>query len=641
MQPRNVRSFPGGGTLQVRRSSLVCYLGIFINNKFNWEPHVKIMAARAQSSFRGLLLGNLVCGIDFHNWCLVFHAITLPVLLYGLLVWSHKAPKSLIRILQVAQNVAVHKISSTFCTTPVEPLHNMLAIPPIKHTIAKYRAAFTICLSKLPPTALLRTLPSHDPSTFYLPPDPIPTPLTSLLPTSFPVFCTPTGLTWSHSRVFTTLTAPATLTRTATIINLANNTPADHNAIHIYPIPHPNHFVIAFLTFSNGMCIEQGFRASHDRTLATAEAAIAGILSLGPHPGHHILIFVPNRNLHRPLLSLSKHKYLPQATLFTGALGMQCFLHPDITISIHPLAVKLNRKPTRADPRIFPCNWPGPRGKDFNLAELRMEAQLHHIPDALPNPLLKTLPFCLWKADQDNCVDPPRCKWTGGVIPVPESSLPSNLVIGSLSLGQRRAMCAALQVFFQHCFCGAYLQRMCPTSGDTITCPCTYLQTPILMTELDCDGNPWPKADATQDRSRGRMSIARPYATPRSLVSIANRGASFEALMAEQHANPCRTPSRSPPPAGGSARPLAARYGGPRCVQRRMAHPQQQETQVIHSASHILSDCPLVSIFRSCILKDYSFHYLFWTVKGTKALATFLVCSNSLLRPLPPHPDPP
>jgi len=202
-------------------------------------------------------------------------------------------------------------------------------------------------------------------------------------------------------------------------------------------------------------------------------------------------------------------------------------------------------------------------------------------------------------------------------------------------------MCAALQVFFQHCFCGAYSQRMCPTSGDTITCPCTYSQTPILMIELDCDGNPWPKAEATQDRSRGRLSVMRPYATPCSLVSIANQGAGFEALMAEQHTNPRLTPSRSPSPARGSARLPAARYGGPRRSQRRMAHPQQQDTTVLHSAPHILSDCPLVSIFCSHLLKDYSFHYLFWTVKGAEALATFLVRSNSLLRLLPPRPDPP
>jgi len=160
------------------------------------------------------------------------------------------------------------------------------------------------------------------------------------------------------------------------------------------------------------------------------------------------------------------------------------------------------------------------------------------------------------------------------------------------------------------------------------------------MTELDRDGNPQPKTEATRDRPRGRLSVAQPYATPRSIVSIANRGAGFEALMAEQHANPRLTPSRTPSPAQGSACLPAACYGGPQRSQHRMAHPQQH-VSVLHSAPHILSDCLLVSIFRSRILKDFSFQYLFWTVKGAEALATFLVRSNSLLHPLPPRPDPP
>ena len=487
---------PGGGTLTVRRSTTVRYLGVFVDEKLRWEPHVKIMAARAQSSLRGLhLLGNSVRGLDFHNWRTVFHAITLPILLYGFPVWSHRTPKSLINILQVAQNTAVRRISGTFRTTPVEPLHHMLAIPPIKYTIAKYRAAFLARLSRLPPTALLRNITAHDPAAVYIPPSPIPTALTTLLPSTFPVFCIPTNLTWTHPRIQQTLTLPPTPTHTASIIDLANNPPPGHTSVHVYPIPHPDHCIAAFLTFFDGTCIERGFRASHDCTLAAADAAIAGILSLSPHPGRHTLVFLPNRNLHHPLLSLKKHKYLPQATLFSGALDMLCLLHPDILVSIHPLAVKLNRKPTHADPRIFASNWPGPRGKDFNLAELRAEAQSLHLPANTPSPPLKTLPFRLWKADQENCADPPRCSWTGGVIPVPELSVPSDLVLGSLSLGQRRAMSATLQLFFKHCFCGAYSQRFRPTAGDVTTCPCTYTQTPIPMTELDRDGDPLPKAE--------------------------------------------------------------------------------------------------------------------------------------------------
>jgi len=181
------------------------------------------MAARAQSSFWGLLLGNSVRSIDFHSWHTVFHAITLPVLLYGLPVWSHRLPKSHVHILQVAQNIAVRRISGTFCTTPVEPLHHMLSIPPIKYTIAKYCAAFTAHLLRLLPTAILRTLPSFDPSALYPPLHPIPTPLSSLLPTTFPVFCIPTGLTWTHPQVHNTLVSPKTTAHQVTILQITNN----------------------------------------------------------------------------------------------------------------------------------------------------------------------------------------------------------------------------------------------------------------------------------------------------------------------------------------------------------------------------------------------------------------------------------
>ena len=353
------------------------------------------------------VLGNSVRGIDFNNWRTVFHAITLPVLLYGLPVWSYKVPKSIIQILQVAQNDAVRRMSGTFRTTPIEPLHNMLAVPPIKYTIAKYRAAFTNRISCLPPTAVLRTLPITDPTNYYVPPVQIPTPLTSLLPPSYPVYCIPSNVTWTHERVHNGLLSPKSDARTATILQIANNTPVNHTAIHIYPIPHPDYFVAAFLTFQDGSVIERGFRSSSDHMTAAVEAAIAGVLSLGQHPGQHTMIFVPNRTLHKPLFSLAKHKHLPQATLFTAALQMQCFLHPHTTIAVYPLPVKLRKKPTRADPRIFACDWPGPQSKNYHLAELRTEAQLLHLPEHVPPPTLKSLPFRLWKDDQDSRADPP------------------------------------------------------------------------------------------------------------------------------------------------------------------------------------------------------------------------------------------
>ena len=214
---------------------------------------------------------------------------------------------------------------------------------------------------------------------------------------------------------------------------------------------------------------------------------------------------------------------------------------------------------------------------------------------------------------------------TGGIIPVPESSTPSDLIRGSLTHGQRRAMSASIQVFFKHCFCGAYSTRFRPTAGDVTTCPCSFSQTPLPMVELDDDGDPRPKAEGNRDLLRGRQVDTRPYAVPPRGVSAPPTD--FESLMAEFADNPRRTPSRSPTPVLGG--------------RRRPRPPQAPPNIILHSAPHIIFDCPLLSTFRDRLIRGMSPHTLFWTVKGASALSLFLLRSNSLLRPLPARPDPP
>ena len=169
------------------------------------------------------------------------------------------------------------------------------------------------------------------------------------------------------------------------------------------------------------------------------------------------------------------------------------------------------------------------------------------------------------------------------------------------------------------------------------------------MTELDRDGDPLPKAEGDRDRFRGRGDAARPYATPRPIVSAASRGAGFEFLMNEFRDNPRRTPSHSPPPPSARRKKRErrrTRIGLPRRPSHDRRHHRARDElalrpDVLHSAPHILTTCPLVSVFRDRILQGASPHYLFWTVKGASALAMFLLRSNSLLRPLPARPDPP
>jgi len=69
-----------------------------------------------------------------------------------------------------------------------------------------------------------------------------------------------------------------------------------------------------------------------------------------------------------------------------------------------------------------------------------------------------------------------------------------------------------------------------------------------------------------------------------------------------------------------------------------------RSARIIHSPEHVILDCPLTAPFRhiiyDSILGSVNVRNLFYTIEG-EAPATFLLRSNSLLRPLPPRPDPP
>ena len=69
--------------------------------------------------------------------------------------------------------------------------------------------------------------------------------------------------------------------------------------------------------------------------------------------------------------------------------------------------------------------------------------------------------------------------------------------------------------------------------------------------------------------------------------------------------------------------------------------PPRNSRVVHHSARHVLTSCPLTATLREEIFQGDTLHTLFHTVKGAIKLATFLLRSNSLLRPLPARPDPP
>jgi hypothetical protein len=112
------------------------------------------------------LLGNSVRGLRFAVWRRLFQAIVIPILTYGIEAWHplHGTKTNLISVLQVAQNDALRKMSSCFHTTPIDPLHNLMAIPPITFTAQKLVRSYADRLSRLPPCHLVHTITTHNPA---------------------------------------------------------------------------------------------------------------------------------------------------------------------------------------------------------------------------------------------------------------------------------------------------------------------------------------------------------------------------------------------------------------------------------------------------------------------------------------------
>jgi Reverse transcriptase (RNA-dependent DNA polymerase) len=135
------------GTVTITSSKNVRYLGLFIDHKLTWHHHVKVMATRACRTLKALhLLGNSIHGLDHGNWRLAYNAICLPILTYGSPIW-YKGQKQLTKLLQDVQNDAVRWIVGAFCSTPTDPLHQLIAILPID-----------LCLQMLSKTAALTLL---------------------------------------------------------------------------------------------------------------------------------------------------------------------------------------------------------------------------------------------------------------------------------------------------------------------------------------------------------------------------------------------------------------------------------------------------------------------------------------------------
>jgi hypothetical protein len=153
----------GVQTMKVAKEP-IHYLGVYIDPKLNWCHHTQIMANRGRSTIRGInILGNSVQGIDLLKWQKVYNALVILVMTYGVLVWyTGTGQKSHIKLLQTTQHEGIRKLLGVFKTTPLEPLHNLMGIPPICYLLDKLLNAYTHRLQAMPPNAFVRTVLETD-----------------------------------------------------------------------------------------------------------------------------------------------------------------------------------------------------------------------------------------------------------------------------------------------------------------------------------------------------------------------------------------------------------------------------------------------------------------------------------------------
>ena len=259
---------PVHGIRTVPRSSVVRYLGVFIKHNLTWDHHVTIMANRARSTVRAIsILGNSVRGIHAAHWRTIFHSLILPVLTYGFPLYaSQRRVVGLTKTLQVAQNDALRKMTGAFKTTPVDPLHHIAAIFPVKIQLQKLLGLYADRVHRLPPTVQLRTLTHTNPVAVWpswfpisTPISRLPAPSTDFGPFSFPAH--PALRQWSHPRLVDGSGLLADQKGIEAIRDRMRSPSYDTHQIYIHKLDTPSPpFAFAFLHYKQGRLLRSDVR---------------------------------------------------------------------------------------------------------------------------------------------------------------------------------------------------------------------------------------------------------------------------------------------------------------------------------------------------------------------------------------------
>jgi len=477
-------------------------------------------------------------------------------------------------------------MSGAFKTTPVVPLHYLLAIPPIPLTISKLTQVFCLRILHLPPSTLIRTITSFNPAAeWHLSLNP-PTCLTRLLPDTFPPFFYPLPTYksfWTHPQVRdNTVIKLSCESKEATKL-IITQPPYDtfHLFVRVLTIPSPP-FAASFLLFKGQTLVHHGATRDSDRPRALLSALCNGLTYASL--SNHIRIFLPDLSLQPYIFRLHKHPLLHLSHAFTSTLSSFLSADPVHHVDIFRYSIK----------------WSGLPG--MAAIDTLMEEQQAIIFPLPPSPLLNPKARLLY-AMQESYDLLPRLSRIWQSIIRPDGQLPP-FILGALSCKDRRTFSSAIQLAFDHGFTISYSDIFRPNAGDNPFCP--------------------------------------EHGTPHSLPpSPQSEQAGFDRLMAQLN-DPWafRPPSLSPsPPLSRASLPRPQRLSPSRRNPSQWPSPRERYR---NTTQHVLFECSPLSSPHHRFFGSHPFDaYVFGTFDGAVSLGNFQRATNRLLRPLPPRPDPP
>ncbi|GBM81113.1 hypothetical protein AVEN_109152-1 [Araneus ventricosus] len=116
----------------IRTVDSLKYLGIFIDNQFNWNDDITFLRSKMLDiikNFHSVTGPNWGTGVSLlKHWYLT---VIQPSLLFGAAVWGGSFTKKQINTLHSIQRIALLKISKGYRTCPTDALNVILGFPPL------------------------------------------------------------------------------------------------------------------------------------------------------------------------------------------------------------------------------------------------------------------------------------------------------------------------------------------------------------------------------------------------------------------------------------------------------------------------------------------------------------------------------